>query len=580
MDKSKITKSLAVFASVLLIIIIGVASFAYFGTFNVNLVNNVAVNINSSSPGNATFTSTATQLNLQVPAANMSFTVANNTVAAKEDTAFLDVTLTGSSNLLTTCTYDIVYAYDAGSNVYGQGTTTKTSGATKEITIEVNGMNGNNNFAVETNFDHANIQSYYDSTNKYYKLVEGAKIQSLGTEQSVRWKITGRYYNLDVSQAQLGGKNFTGKIYAISKGCTSEDGSSIKKGYETILANNGGAASMTTLTSTDFANVTTASDKGMYKAQDDLGMSYYFRGAVDNNWVKYGKYIKDMYNCNNGTISNTDTRNSCTKIASSGDDIYWRIIRINGDGSIRMIYSGVTPPTESTKVIKTTDTSLGNSPFNQKYNSAEYVGYMYEIGKQHGTSQSSDIKTYLDNWYANYTDLNKTGTKITDQIYCNDRTASTTDVAYSTTNYTTLTSWNSTGTKYYYGANGRVWNNPVSPDYKCPVASDKFTTTTAKGNGKLTYPVGLITADEITFAGLPAGESNNSFYLYTGAYYWAGSPGVFDVDFSYVFELRPVGGLFYSRVYNRSDAARGVVSLSSESKLLGSGTYNDVYVVS
>jgi len=579
MDKSKITKSLAVFASVLLIIIIGVASFAYFGTFNVNLNNNVAVNINSSSPGNATFTSTATQLNLQVPAANMSFTVANNTVAAKEDTAFLDVTLTGSSNLLTTCTYDIVYAYDAGSNVYGQGTTTKTSGATKEITIEVNGMNGNNNFAVETNFDHANIQSYYDSTNKYYKLVEGAKIQSLGTEQSVRWKITGRYYNLDVSQAQLGGKNFTGKIYAISKGCTSEDGSSIKKGYETILANNGGAASMTTLTSTDFATATTASDKGMYKAQDDLGTSYYFRGAVDNNWVKYGKYIKDMYNCNNGTISNTDTRNSCTKIASSGDDIYWRIIRINGDGSIRMIYSGVTPPTESTKVIKTTDTSLGNSPFNQKYNSAEYVGYMYEIGKQHGTSQSSDIKTYLDNWYANYTDLNKTGTKITDQIYCNDRTASTSDVAYSTTNYTTLTSWNSTGTTYYYGANGRVWNDPVSPDYKCPVASDKFTTTTTKGNGKLTNPVGLITADEITFAGLPAGKTNNSFYLYTGAYYWAGSPYAFGGDTSGEFLVDDVGSLDLDLVYS-TGGVRGVVSLSSESKLLGSGTYNDVYVVS
>ena len=118
MEKSKITKSLAVFASVLLIIIIGVASFAYFGTFNVNLVNNVAVNINSSSPGNATFTSTATQLNLQVPAANMSFTVANNEVAAKEDTAFLDVTLTGSANLLTTCTYDIVYEYDAGTELY------------------------------------------------------------------------------------------------------------------------------------------------------------------------------------------------------------------------------------------------------------------------------------------------------------------------------------------------------------------------------------------------------------------------------------------------------------------------------
>ena len=579
MEKSKITKSLAVFASVLLIIIIGVASFAYFGTFNVNLVNNVAVNINSSSPGNATFTSTATQLNLQVPAANMSFTVANNTVAAKEDTAFLDVTLTGSSNLLTTCTYDIVYAYDAGSNVYGQGTTTKTSGATKEITIEVNGMNGNNHFATETNFDHANVQSYYDSTNKYYKLVEGAKIQSLGTEQSVRWKITGRYYNLDVSQAQLGGKNFTGKIYAISKGCTSEDGSSIKKGYETILANNGGAASMTTLTSTDFATATTASDKGMYKAQDDLGTSYYFRGAVDNNWVKYGKYIKDMYNCNNGTISNTDTRNSCTKIASSGDDIYWRIIRINGDNSIRMIYSGVTSPIESTKVIKTTDTSLGYSEFNAEYNSAEYVGYMYTIGEQHGTSQSSDIKTYLEDWYANYTDLNKTGTKIIDQIYCNDRTASTSDVAYSKTNYTTLTSWNSTGTNYYYGANGRVWNNPVSPDYKCPVASDKFTTTTAKGNGKLSYPVGLISVDEITFAGLPAGRANNSFYLYTRDYYWAGSPYDFFGSSSIEFRVGGGGDLGSNDVYYVR-GVRPVVSLSSKVKLSGNGTYNDVYVVS
>ena len=597
MEKSKITKSLAVFASVLLIIIIGVASFAYFGTFNVNLVNNVAVNINSSSPGNATFTSNATQLNLQVPAANMSFTVANNTVAAKEDTAFLDVTLTGSQNLLTTCTYDIVYEYDAGSNVYGQGTTTKTSGATKEITLEVNGMNGNNHFATETNFDHANIQSYYDSTNKYYKLVEGATIKSLGSTQSVRWKIIGRYYNLNVSQAQLGGKNFTGKIYAISKGCSSEDGTTVKKGYETILANNGGAASMATLTSTDFANVTTASDKGMYKAEDDLGMSYYFRGAVDNNWVKYGKYTKDTYytydgDYNYSLVSSCDGLDNCFKIASKGDDMYWRIIRINGDNSIRMIYAGTYAPDANTKVTLTESgnfdddgnliggqkTAVGYSKFNQKSDSAEYVGYMYTIGEQHGTSKSSDIKSYLDNWYANYTDLSATGTKITDQIYCNDRTASTSDVAYSTTDYTTLTSWNSKGTTYYYGANGRVWNNPVSPDYKCPVASDKFTTTTVKGNGKLSYPVGLISADEITFAGLPAGKTNNSFYLYTGDYYWAGSPYVFSDSYSREFYVLDDGFLNGSYVSGHV-GVRGVVSLSSESKLLGRGTYNDVYTV-
>ena len=596
MDKSKITKSLAVFASVLLIIIIGVASFAYFGTFNVNLVNNVAVNINSSSPGNATFTSNATQLNLQVPAANMSFTVANNTVAAKEDTAFLDVTLTGSANLLTTCTYDIVYEYDAGSNVYGQGTTTKTSGATKEITIEVNGMNGNNHFATETNFDHASIQSYYDSTNKYYKLVEGATIKSLGSTQSVRWKIIGRYYNLDVSQAQLGGKNFTGKIYAISKGCSSEDGTTVKKGYETILANNGGSASMTTLTSTDFAKGTTASDKEMYKAQDDLGTSYYFRGAVDNNWVKYGKYTKDAYivmdrKYNYSLVDSCNGFNFCTKLASKGDDMYWRIIRINGDNSIRMIYTGTTAPDSNTKVVMTertyisdllqyTVTSAGASKFNQKSDSAEYVGYMYTIGQQHGTSQSSDIKTYLDNWYANYTDLNKTGTKITDQIYCNDRTASTSNVSYSTANYTTLTSWNSKGTLYFYGANGRI-NKDNNPMLTCAVDSDRFTVNkiNGKGNSALTYPIGLITIDEVEMAGNNFNESVKSHYLYTGAHYWTGTPAAFDGDFSFEYSAMDEGGFSMSDVGIRF-AARGVVSLSSESKLLGSGTYNDVYVVS
>ena len=593
MDKSKITKLLAVFASVLLIIIIGDASFAYFGTFNVNLNNNVAVNINSSSPGNATFTSNATQLNLQVPAANMSFTVANNTVAAKEDTAFLDVTLTGSQNLLTTCTYDIVYEYDAGSNIYGQGTTTKTSGATKEITIEVNGMNGNNHFATETNFDYANIQSYYDSTNKYYKLVEGATIKSLGSTQSVRWKITGRYYNLDVSQAQLGGKNFTGKIYAISKGCSSEDGTTVKKGYETILANNGGAASMTTLTSTDFATATTASDKGMYKAQDDLGTSYYFRGAVDNNWVKYGKYTKDTYitedsNNNFSLVDSCNGLNLCAKLASKGDDMYWRIIRINGDNSIRMIYTGTSAPDSNTKVVMTESinssgyiraTSSGMSIFNQKYDSAEYVGYMYEIGKQHGTSQSSDIKTYLEDWYANYTDLNKIETKITDQIYCNDRTASTSDVAYSTINYTTLTSWNSTGTRYYYGAYGRIQkdNNPM---LTCAADSDRFTVNkiNGKGNSALTYPIGLITIDEVKMAGNNWSESNTSYYLHTGAEYWAGSPNVFFDSCAREFLVHEVGYLGWPDVsYDRG--VRGVVSLSSESKLLGSGTYNDVYTV-
>ena len=360
-------------------------------------------------------------------------------------------------------------------------------------------------------------------------------------------------------------------------------------GYEKILLDNGNGATTvdaakayiegrTTSTTPDFSTVATTNE-GMYSAPDDLGTSYYFRGAVDNNWLKYGKYTKDMYNCYDGTISATDTGNSCTKIASSGDDIYWRIIRINGDGSIRMIYSGVTPPAESTKVIKTTDTSLGNSPFNANQDKAEYVGYMYTLGQQHGTSKSSDIKTYLDNWYANYTDLNKTGTKITDQIYCNDRTASTSNVAYSTTNYTTLTSWNSTGTQYYYGAYGRIVNDN-NPMLTCAVDSDRFTVNkiNGKGNSALTYPIGLITIDELEMAGNNWSESNTSYYLHTGAYYWAGSPCEFLDSSSFEFRVIGDGNLFASNV-NSFLGVRGVVSLSSKAKLSGNGTYNDVYTV-
>ena len=587
MEKSKITKSLAVFASVLLIIIIGVASFAYFGTFNVNLNNNVAVNINSSSPGDATFTSNASQLNLQVPAANMSYTAANNTVAAKEDTAFLDVTLTGSSNLLTTCTYDIVYEYDAGSNVYGQGTTTKTSGATKEITIEVNGMNGNNHFATETNFDHANIQSYYDSTNKYYKLVEGATIQSLGSTQSVRWKIIGRYYNLEVSQAQLGGKAFTGKIYAISKGCSSEDGTTVKKGYETILANNGGKTAIEAKTSPSFASVET-SNAGMYSYTEGTGKTYYYRGAVDNNWVKYGKFKEDqivyrgfrddttntdvwfdsvnyqanyidyptLAECQTGVDYDSTYNYKCKEVvyANKGDDMYWRIIRLDKDNKIKMIYAGSKAPSESTKVAITgTNTNMGFTAYNNDYNHAEYVGFQYTTGSQRGTTTNSTIKTYLDNWYTKYFNENVSTSRFIKTTFCNDRNTSST--------------WASTGSTIDYAPYTRLSADTPTPTFECnslDVVTNNF---------------GLITADEIVLAGGKLGTDNSAFYLNNNMAYWAGSPFRFRGSYSGVFGLVPLAGLSDDYVYSRVNAARGVVSLSSESKLLGSGTYNDVYTV-
>ena len=629
MEKSKITKSLAVFASVLLIIIIGVASFAYFGTFNVNLNNNVAVNINAVSPGDATFISNATQLNLQVPAANMSQTASNNEIAAASNIATLTINLTGAANLLTTCTYDIVYEYDSTSNVYGKSPTTKNGN--KEITLQVSGVNGINNFASEKNFDSVSMASYYNSTNKYYTLVSGASISSMGSLTTQNISITGKYYNLTISQSSLEGKSFTGKIYVTNHKCETSDGAAL-----TILKNNGGESNITELAESEFANVTTASDKGMYKKADDLGTSYYYRGAVNNNWIRFGKEPnKCMYNnsevlyaeivgdeLNIRKVKNQEeclSTNMCMsqgmygvginetvcqaaggtplteKAAFTTADMYWRIIRINGDGSIRMIYSGTTAPTSATATVMTgPGTQISTSTFNDSMDKAEYVGYQYIKGQQHGygkcngtsasctvngnTIYNSTIKQKIDKWYAGTT--LKDNDLIADQIFCNDRTASTSDVAYSNTKYTTLPSWNSTETQYYYGAYGRLYNSK-SPILTCPTASDKFTVNTSNGNGALTYPVGLITADEVAMAGGKLGTDNSSYYLYTNQIYWSGSPFYFDSVNSRAIEfyVRNYGSVAASPV-NIGFGTRPVVSLSPNAKLSGSGTYDDVYTVS
>ena len=542
MEKNINVKIMGVFASILLLFIVITASFAYFGSFDVNLNNNVAVNINAVSPGNATFISNATQLNLQVPAANMSQTASNNEIAAASNTATLTVNLTGAANLLTTCTYDIVYEYDAGSNVYGKSPTTKNSN--KEITLQVSNVNGTNNFANEKNFD-------FDSswTNNKRTLVSGATISSNGTLTTQNISITGKYYNLTIPQTSIEGKAFTGKIYVTNHSCSTSE-----PAYITLLNAYGGKDSITELPDSAFANVTTANDKGMYKKADDLGTSYYYRGAVDNNWVKFGK---------------------------EGDkDIYWRIIRINGDGSIRMIYTGTTDPktdssvTGSNGVYMTgtgTQINAATYAFNSSRDKAEYVGYMFTLGEQHGNSTSSTIKTIIENWYAGTT-LKDNTLVSQDQIFCNDRSASSIQTA----------AWTSTGATYDYGAYGRLYSNK-KPILTCPTASDKFTSKKSSiGNKALEYPVGLITADEVAMAGGVYGSSNtnSSYYLYTNQNSWLGSPSYFySSGLAKEFVFYSSGCLNYNNV-DISNGVRAVVSLSSKAKLSGYGTYSNPYTVS
>ena len=615
--KNNNIKIVGVFATVLLLVIVITASFAYFGSFNVSLNNNVAVNVNSVSPGDATFTSNATQLNLQVPAANMSQTVADNTVAAASNTATLTVNLVGAANLLTTCTYDIVYEYDSTSSIYG-GSQTKsvTKNSDKEITLQVSNVNGTNNFASEKNFDYDSSWSGLKRT-----LVSGVTIKSDGTLTTQNINITGKYYNLTLSQSSLEGKAFTGKIYVANHKCET-----IKPGYYTILAN-----SKVNETTPNFASTATTNE-GLYKAQDDLGTSYYFRGAVNNNWVKFGKeqiaictYNNEqvnigVYNSGNENIigvHNVSTQSECSGsgvcisrnfgpvigISSSecSDDggtwinsspiygglkempIFWRIIRINGDGSIRMIYSGTTEPSANLSLTNSNGVIMINSAtqvtmcsFNSNYNKAEYVGYMYTEGEQHGNSKSSTIKTTIDNWYKATTLETDSATKALvsqDQIFCNDRSASSTQTA----------AWTSTGADYYYGTYGRLTQSTNSPQLTCPEESDKFTSKESSiGNKALTYPVSLITADEVAMAG-GVGESSNvnsSYYLYTNQNYWSGSPSYFYSDGSIYGFFVGYYGAFSHHYVSLIFGARPVISLSPSAQLSGDGTYTNPYTVS
>ena len=593
----KNVKVVAGVASALLLFIIFAAAFAYFGTFNIDLNNNVAVNIYAEQGGSATFTTTAAQLNLQVPASAMSQSnsESGNAVLAAENIATLNVTLKGAEGMLTTCTYNIIYEYDNTSETYGNSVAV-TSGADKEITLQVSGLNGKYNYyETERNFNYysgsngEDTTDVWESATKRY-LVKEAKIRSTGSEETAKWNITGRYYNLDVSQSQLEGKSFTGKIYVDPNyDCITEE-LPTENGYNVVLTQNGGKTAIEAKGTPDFSLIATTNE-GMHAYTEGSNKTYYFRGAVDNNWVKYGKFKEDFvvyrgfysettdtntdvwvddsninyidYNslseCNTGVDENRygSTYNyNCKAItlAETGDDMYWRIIRIDGSNQIRMIYSGNTPPSQSTSVVMAgVKTMMGMSTYNTEYNHAEYVGFKYTNGSQRGTSTDSTIRTYLNNWYTKYFQDNTISKKV-NTTFCNDRNTSST--------------WASTGSSFRYAAYERFDATPPVPTFDCNT------------NDLFAENLGLITADEMVLAGAKFSELNANFYLNNEMVYWSASPFTFSGGLVGVFVLdlfRGLRGVYVNYAYN---GVRGVVTLSSDAKLSGSGTYDDVYVVS
>ena len=309
---------------------------------------------------------------------------------------------------------------------------------------------------------------------------------------------------------------------------------------------------------------------GLYEYEDDLGTSYYFRGDVENNYVKFGKN-------------------------ASNQDMYWRIIRINGDGTVRMIYDG-TQAWENG--FASEDRQIGESDFNTEYEDNTYVGYMYGqtgvtttgtagYNATHSNDNNSTIKTYLEGeltsnntgWY--YENIIAKGYHgyVADAIYCNDRSLGTSGIGIGQT-------------ETYYGAYERLWRNyttDVDPKLTCTNKNDRFTISTSTlaptdglgTNQKLKYSIGLITADEVVLAGGKIGTSNGSYYLYNGQDYWTMAPSYFgDIggfDSANAFRVHTSGMLTDFSVNNSGYGVRAVISLSSDALKFGDGTIGNEF---
>ena len=292
---------------------------------------------------------------------------------------------------------------------------------------------------------------------------------------------------------------------------------------------------------TDFSKVLTNDNtKTLYTSTEDSKTVYYFAGNATDNWVKFGKN-------------------------ASNQDLYWRIIRTNSDGGVRLLYHGTS--------TTATDAYIGTSAFNSSFDNIAYVSYMYgnlgSVANARANTTNSTIKTTIDNWYTSNLEA-KGYTKYlsTTAVYCNDR---------------------STSNNSNFGANTRLVTNKA-PSYDCSVTEDKFTVDSSTGNGKLTYPIALMTADEVSFAGGLYGNNAPTWYYYNSAngssandaYWWLLSPINWNGSSTTVFFVygSSTPGFLSRDSVNNAYGVRPAISLKSCTLYsTGNGSASDPYTI-
>ena len=375
---------------------------------------------------------------------------------------------------------------------------------------------------------------------------------------------TTKYYETSVEcttgtgKVEWNGTKWVLTTNGITKGSTKCNATFITKVptfAETILANNKVKAPITT----PGATISTASEALLASTEDDYGTSYYFRGAVTNNYVEFA--------------------NKC-----------WRIVRVGGDGSVKLILhndnpTGAANPCDaannsaSAAFARYSGTTY-KSAFNTNYNDNAYVGFKYgtvgagDYALTHANTNKSTILTNLEAWYEK-NNLKNYEKVIADTVWCNDKT-NVTDTSYDP--------WSITpnGLGYaknvtYYGATKRLVGTSGSaggtgPSLKC--------------NGelsKINSKVGLITADELAFAGYAYNIGNTTTYLQenaTNTYWWSLSPYGFDVGSAGVWGVNGSAGYFDNYNVRGTYGVRPLISLKSTTNVTGEGTSSAPYIIS
>ena len=442
---------------------------------------------------------------------------------------------------------------------------------TEPLTVPGKEVSGHtlDDVSVESLTVSSNVQSYYITYGTGWE-ADGAKFNLTGTS------VTSDTYANSYS-------NLVGKYLPYSLGNSGSSTSGTKENttglthiYYVV------SATPTSYTYKNLGSNRNVSEAVLAPTQDDYGTSYYFRGAVTNNFVEYA--------------------NMC-----------WRIVRVTGDGSIKLVlynYNGLTStnntPSSSTPCNMTGDYlafarfegTTSNSKFNSSDGDNAYVGFMYgtvgtsKYADTHANINSSEILINLNKWYTNV--LSKqTGfndNQLADTIWCNDK--KTFSVYTSGTTYGTGLGYgtNKTG----YGAFNRIFGGSpsyyASPSLICPNDNNggklsKFTVNdTEYGNGTLKNyaKIGLLTADEVIYAGSKADTSahNKNYYLNNNSdSIWITlSPAYFNDSKSYIY-CSYGNGIVQECLGASTHPFRPVISLVSSAKVTGGGTATNPYKV-